>query len=168
MSSRRSQPIEAEDTATAMFEYSDGAHGTLAVSTTEAGVQHIELVGDRGRIEILGEALTYQRFDPPLSEHRTTCQEMFGQPQLTPVDNARELNGGGDHFDVHRDFAAAVRTADMPRVPAREALWSLELANAITLSSHLGRPVSIPVDRAAYATLLADLRAGRAVTRSAV
>ena len=165
---RRSQPIEAEDTATAMFEYSDGAVGTLAVSTTEAGVQQIELVGDRGRIQILGETLTYQRFDPPLSEHRKTCQEMFGQPQLTAVDESPERSGGGDHLDVHRDFATAVRTADPPRVPAREALWSLELANAVTLSSHLGRPVSIPVDRAAYATLLADLRAGRAVTRSAV
>jgi predicted dehydrogenase len=164
---RRSQPMEAEDTATAMFEYSGGAQGTLAVSTIEAGLQRIELVGDRGRIEILGDELTHQRFDPPLSEHLSTSQEMFGQPQLTNVESAFERGGGGDHFDVHRDFAAAVRTGGTPRAPAGEALWSLELANAITLSSHLDRPVTIPVDRAAYASLLADLRAGRAVTRSA-
>ena len=38
---------------------------------------------------------------------------------------------------------------------------SLELANAITLSSYDERAVKLPLDRAAYAALLADLKAGR-------
>ncbi len=37
---------------------------------------------------------------------------------------------------------------------------SLELANAITLSSHSGRAVDLPIDRGAYSELLASLRAG--------
>src|SRR5581483_7198508 len=61
---RRSQPMEAEDTAAALFEYENGAIGTLATSTTEPGVQRIELVGDRGRIEIVGDRLTFQLFEP--------------------------------------------------------------------------------------------------------
>src|SRR5581483_2612182 len=36
---RRSQPMEAEDTATALLEFPGGGVGTLAVSTTEPGVQ---------------------------------------------------------------------------------------------------------------------------------
>ncbi len=160
---RRSQPMEAEDTATALLEYPNGAVGTLAVSTVEAGTQRIELVGDRGRIEILGETIRFEQFEPPLSEHLATSQEMFGAPEIVEVEAAAELATGGDHFDVHRDFASAIRNGHEPRVPAREALWSLELANAIVLSSHLDRSVPLPVDRAAYAELLAGLRSGEIV-----
>jgi predicted dehydrogenase len=163
VSRRRAQPMEAEDTATALLEYPGGAVGTVAVSTTEPGVQRIELVGDRGRIEIVGETLAYERFEPPLSEHLSTSTEMFGQPAI--VSESVELPAGrGDHLDVHRDFAAAIRTGGAPRAPARDALWSLELANAIVLSTHTGRAEPLPVDRDAYAALLADLRSGRVKT----
>ena len=162
-SRRRSQPMEAEDTATALVEYQNGAVGTVAVSTVEPGVQRIELVGDRGRIEILGESLTFERFEPPLSEHLPAAVEMFDQPEIMS-ENVPLPGGRGDHLDVHRDFAAAIRTGSVLRVPARDARWSLELANAIVLSTHTGQAVRLPVDRPAYAALLADLRSGRATT----
>jgi UDP-N-acetyl-2-amino-2-deoxyglucuronate dehydrogenase len=163
VSRRRSQPMEAEDTATALLEYPGGATGTLAVSTTEPGVQRIELVGDRGRIEIVGETIAFQRFEPPLSEHLVTATGMFDQPEL--VSESVELPPGrGDHGDVHQDFAAAIRSGAALRVPARDALWSLELANAIVLSTHTGRAVPLPVDRDAYAALLGDLRSGKVST----
>jgi UDP-N-acetyl-2-amino-2-deoxyglucuronate dehydrogenase len=163
VSRRRSQPMEAEDTATALLEYRSGAVGAVAVSTTEPGVQRIELVGDRGRIEIVGETLACERFEPPVSEHLPTATEMFEAPAI--VSESVTLPAGrGDHLDVHEDFAAAIRTGGAPRVPARDALWSLELANAIVLSTHTGHAVPLPVDRDAYAALLADLRSGRART----
>jgi predicted dehydrogenase len=160
---RRSQPMEAEDTAVALLGYENGAVGTIAVSTVEPGSQRIELVGDRGRIEIVGESLTFERFEPPLSEHLPAAIEMFDQPDIV-----REVvtlpDGDGDHFEVHRDFAAAIRTGSELRVPASDARWSLELANAIVLSTHTGQTVPLPVDRAAYAELLANLRSGLATT----
>ena len=156
---RRSQPMEAEDTATALLEWENGAVGTLAVSTTEPGVQRIELVGDCGRIEIVGETIAFERFEPPVSEHLGTAPGMFDAPDR--VSESVELPAGrGDHVDVHADFAAAVRTGCVPRVPAHDALWSLEVANAIVLSTHTGEAVTLPVDRDAYAALLADLRSG--------
>ena len=163
VSRRRAQPMEAEDTATALLEYANGALGTLAVSTTEPGVQRIELVGDRGRIEIVGETLSFEQFEPRLSEHLRTATEMFEQPAIVS-ESVVLPPGRGDHFDVHEDFAAAIRTGAAPRVPARDALWSLELANAIVLSSHAGHAVPLPVDRDAYASLLADLRSGKVAT----
>jgi predicted dehydrogenase len=162
-SRRRSQPMEAEDTASALVEYGNGAVGTVAVSTVEPGVQRIELVGDRGRIEIVGESLAFERFEPPLSEHLRTATEMFEQPEIVREEIALP-DGDGDHLDVHRDFAAAIRTGSELRVPARDARWSLELANAIVLSTHSGRAEPLPVDRERYASLLADLRSGRAKT----
>ena len=163
VSRRRSQPMEAEDTATALLEYRNGAVGTVAVSTTEPGVQRIELVGDRGRIEIVGEALAYQRFEPPLSEHLQTAPGMFAQPALVN-ENVTLPGGRGDHLDVHENFAAAIRHGEALGAPAHDALWSLELANAIVLSTYAGQAVSLPVDRDAYAALLADLRSGKAAT----
>ena len=157
VSRRRAQPMEAEDTATALLEYANGALGTLAVSTTEPGVQRIELVGDRGRIEIVGESLAFERFEPPVSEHLTAATGMFDQPELVREEVALPT-GKGDHRAVHADFAAAIRTGSPPRAPARDALCSLELANAIVLSTHTGEAVPLPVDRDVYAALLADLR----------
>jgi predicted dehydrogenase len=155
---RRAQPLEAEDTATALLSYEGGAVGTVAVSTLEPGVQRIELVGDRGRIEIVGESLAFERFEPPISQHLTSATEMFAAPER--IAEAVELpSGRGDHRDLHIDFAAAVLEGREPRVPAREALCSLELANAIVLSTHEERAVPLPVERDAYAALLARLRA---------
>jgi UDP-N-acetyl-2-amino-2-deoxyglucuronate dehydrogenase len=159
---RRSQPMEAEDTAAALLEYANGAVGSLETSTVEAGVQRIELVGDRGRIVIVGETFAFERYEPPLSEHLATAQEMFSAPEIVAVEQPVDLGPGGDHVDVHRDFASAIRNGHEPRIPAREALWSLELANAIALSSHLDRSVELPLDRAAYSELLAALRSGDA------
>ena len=154
---RRAQPMEAEDTATALLLYAGGAVGTFATSTLEPGVQRIELVGGRGRIEIVGDSIAFERFEPPISEHLVTATHMFAAP--AGVAEAVELSPGrGDHRDVHADFVAAVREGREPRVPAREALWSLEVANAIVLSTHEGRAVPLPVDRDAYAALLAKLR----------
>jgi predicted dehydrogenase len=157
LAQRRGQPMEAEDTATALVTYAEGAVGTVAVSTLEPGEQRIELVGDRGRIEIVGETLRFERFDPPVSEHLVTATEMFAAPAR--VDEQVELPAGrGDHLALHADFAAAVREGREPRVPAREALWSLELANAIVLSTYEERAVPLPVDRDAYRALLTRLR----------
>ena len=154
---RRAQPMEAEDTATAWLSYGDGAVGTVAVSTLEPGVQRIELVGDRGRIEIVGETIAFERFDPPVSEHLATAPGMFDEPER--IAEIVELPGGvGDHRAVHVDFAAAVRDGREPHVPGREALCSLELANAIVLSTYEARAVPLPLDRDAYAALLARLR----------
>jgi UDP-N-acetyl-2-amino-2-deoxyglucuronate dehydrogenase len=157
LAQHRGQPMETEDTATALLSYAGGAVGTLAVSTLEPGVQRIELVGDRGRVEIVGESLAFERFEPPISEHLTGATEIFDAPDR--LAEAVDLpTGRGDHVDVHADFAAAVREGREPLVPAREALWSLELANAVVLSTHEERAVSLPVDRDAYAALLAAAR----------
>jgi hypothetical protein len=62
---------------------------------------------------------------------------------------------------VHRDFYDAVRTGGTPRCPGDSGSLSLELANAITLSSMTGQSVALPLDRPAYSAVLHDLRAGR-------
>jgi predicted dehydrogenase len=115
-------------------------------------------------LEFRGETLTIRRFTPSLKEFVATSPEKFATPEISvkPFRPPKGVPAGGEgHLAVHRDLREAILTGRKPRCDGRDALASLELANAITLSSFTGRAVSLPLDRAAYSALLADLRAGR-------
>lgn len=155
----RYHQMECEDSAQAMFEYPNGAPGYLTVSTVEAGVPlRIQVIGDRGGLEIVGEELFHYHFATPLLEYMKTSPEMWKPPGVRREPVKLEGKGGG-HHDVYRDLEQAIREGRQPRANGREALQSLELANAIILSSYTAAAVSLPVDRAAYAALLNDLKA---------
>ncbi len=155
----RYHEIEVEDTAQAMLEYDNGAPGFLTVSTVEAGVKpRLQIVGEKGALELVGNQLTIYRNTPSSREFMFTRAEMFSAPETTT--ETLDCAPGLGHQAVYRDFVAAIREGRAPRANGPEARMSLELANAITLSSHLGEPVSLPLDREAYSKLLADLQAG--------
>jgi len=158
----RVHQMECEDSAQAMFEYPNGAPGYFTASTVEAGVQsRLQVIGDKGALELVGDQLTLYHFDPSLPEHRLNATEMFSSPTVkSEIINVPEGNGGG-HLAIYRDLQHAIAEGRRPRIDGREALMSLELANAIVLSSYTDRAVTLPLDRAAYAALLNDLRAGR-------
>jgi predicted dehydrogenase len=157
--------IEAEDTAQAMLVYPNAATGYVEVSTLESGTPpQLQIVGDRMALEFRGETLTSRHFSPPLFTFSATSPEKFGTPETT-VDIFNPPEGippdGDGHLAVHRDLREAILTGRKPRCDGRDATSSLELANAITLSSFTGRAVSLPLDSAAYSALLAELRTGR-------
>ncbi len=153
--------IECEDTFQAMLEYPNGAPGYITSSTGEAGAPgRIQIVGDRGAIELTGDTLTQYRFTPSLKEHLRTNREPFGQP-ASSVETVTLPGDAGGHLAVYKDLVAAIAEGRQPRTNGREGLMSLELANAITLSSFAERAVTAPLDRAEYKALLQDLIAGR-------
>lgn len=157
----RYHAIEVEDTAQAMLEYPNGAPGYLTVSSVEMGVKpSLHIVGERGTLELSGDRLTIHRLTPSSREHLLTSTEMFGAPAVSSEAFVPE-EVGGKEASVYRDLVAAIREGLPPRADGRAGRMSLELANAITLSSHTGGPVSLPLDRAAYDALLADLQAGQ-------
>ncbi|HWQ16013.1 MAG TPA: Gfo/Idh/MocA family oxidoreductase [Roseiflexaceae bacterium] len=154
--------MECEDTAQAMLEYPNGAPGYLYFSTVEAGVQRrMQIIGDKAAIELVEDALTIYRFSEPLSTYRATSQEMWGAPKAVAEQVQVPPGDGGGHLAVYRDLLSAIAEGRRPRADGREALMSLELANAVVYSSFAGRPTTLPLDRAAYSALLADLRAGK-------
>lgn len=145
---------ECEDTAHALLGYDGGATGYVASNTIEAGAtRRLELVGDRARLLLEDDRLMLSEFDPPLSEHRARDPDPFGAPALRSHPPER-LAVSGTHAAVYRDLVAAIREDRPCRVDGREGRMSLELANAIALSSHLERPVDLPLDRDAYAAFL--------------
>jgi UDP-N-acetyl-2-amino-2-deoxyglucuronate dehydrogenase len=158
----RFQPMECEDTAQAMLEYPNGAPGYFAASTADAGgPRRIEIVGERAAVEMVEDRLTIKRFEPAMQDFIANDPRLFSSPDITT--EVLDLPAGedsGNHYAVYRDLEVALVEGRQPRCSGREALMSLELANAIILSSFTEQPVRLPVDRTAYHRLLNDLRTG--------
>jgi predicted dehydrogenase len=156
----RRHAIETEDTSQALLEFANGAPGYFVASTVEAGVpRRLQIIGEKAGLEIVGEQLLIYRFTPSLLEHMLTSTALYQAPQIDVETVTLEGDGGG-HGALHRDLYEAVMAGGKPRIDGREGLMSLELANAFILSSHTERAVMVPVERAAYAALLEELRAG--------
>jgi UDP-N-acetyl-2-amino-2-deoxyglucuronate dehydrogenase len=163
--------VECEDTAQAMLEYPGGAYGMLHVNTVEAGSpRHIQIVGDWAILELTGDDLTITRFSPPLNAARREIAEKFGEPasssERANLPSAPAFGEG--HALVHRDFYEAIVNGCSPRCDGASGRMSLELANAIILSSCMQSAVSLPLDRQAYSALLAELRAGKRTIPGAI
>jgi predicted dehydrogenase len=157
--------VEVEDTATALLRWDAadgaGATGYIHVSTAEAGPREdIEIIGTRGILKVGMGALTFLEYDQDVAEFLLTTPEVWGKTSSHPVEIALE-DGRGDHPAVYRNFYAAITEGAPIGADGESAAMSLELANAMILSSKTGAEVRLPVDRAQYHVLLAGLKAGR-------
>jgi predicted dehydrogenase len=155
----RLHAIETEDTAVALLEWPSGALGTLHVSTAEMGdPERFELAGTRGTLSIERSGLSFRETDTDLRTFVEESPEPFGKLPLRAVDVTLE-DGRADHAAVYRNLVGAIRGTEPLLTDGVSARDSLELANAIILASHTGRQVELPLDRAAYASLLEQLKA---------
>ena len=146
--------IEVEDDAYALLEYDNGASGYFYCSTCEVSPgRFIEIVGDKGRLQLLGGELRFWRCDPPASEFCRTSTEMWGGPSFEEVPIELEERENGHHV-ILRNFARAILYDEELIAPGEVGLKSLELSNAIILSSHKGEPVDVPIDRREYHELI--------------
>jgi predicted dehydrogenase len=153
--------VEVEDTATALLSWDNGATGYLHVSTAEAGPrEEIEIVGTGGIVKIGMGTLRFDEYDADVAEFLATTPGVWAKPNAHPVEIALE-DGKGDHPAVYRNFYAAITEGAPVGADGESARMSLELANAIILSSKTHAQVRLPVDRTEYHDLLVGLKAGR-------
>ena len=75
-------------------------------------------------------------------------------PQHIPLES-----GSGDHAAIYANFLDAVDHGAPLVADGAQGRMSLELANALIYSSATNTQVPLPLDRAAYTTLLDRLRA---------
>jgi predicted dehydrogenase len=149
--------IEVEDDVSALLEYPNGATGVLVTSTGEApGINRLEISGERGRLTLEGETLTFLRNETETRVHSDTTHEAYRGPGFwkieIPVD--RSQPHGGQHAAVLRNFTNAILHGEPLVAPAAEGLGSVELINAMLLSSFEDRTVDLPVSPARYAAFL--------------
>lgn len=150
----RYHDIEVEDDVTAYFELPGGAHATFITSTGEApGSNRLEIVAENGRLVVENRAIHFTRNRVPMSEFNRTTPAFFEGP-ATRQKTVVVKDTGPQHVGILRNFAAAILRGEPLIAPAAEGIHSVELANAILLSSWTGAPVDLPLDAATYARWL--------------
>lgn len=149
--------IEVEDEVTAYFEFPNGATGVFITSTGEApGTNRLEITGTRGKIIVENNQIRFTRNEVPCDEFCRTSEKAFAFPDVWDV--TFPISGtGGQHLDVLKNFAAAILRGEKLLAPAIEGIHSVELGNAMLLSSFKGTAVDLPLDGAEYERLLQKL-----------
>lgn len=149
--------VAVDDEVTAYMEFADSASGVFITSTGETpGTNRLEICSDNGRLLIEGETAEFQRNAVSASVLRRTATERTVPPDLTRI-SAPDTGKGGQHAEILNNFVSAV-LEDAPLIAkAEEGAKSVELANAILLSSICGDTIDLPIEPAHYERVLADL-----------
>lgn len=137
--------IEAEDTASALVEFENGAQGVLqgATSCWPGDLARIEIHGTSGTIILEeGRILRWKLKDAPDDEE----VRMLNLDTETKSGSHDPMDIG---FELHRrqiaDLCAAILNNQTPYVTGAEARKSVEIILAIYQSAKTGEPVTLPL-----------------------
>jgi predicted dehydrogenase len=146
----RYHDIEVEDDVTAHFRYTNGTHATFITSTGEApGRNLLQISGERGILSLEGRSLRFSRNRTPMSEFSAASSAGFAKPESWSIDLPIP-QGSASHNEVLQNFTNAILHGSPLIAPAAEGIRSIELANAILLSSWKNQSISLPMDSAEY------------------
>jgi predicted dehydrogenase len=150
----RYHPIEVEDDVTAFLEYDSGATGVFIASTGETpGSNRLEIAAENGRLVLESDRLVFTRNEAPMSEICRTALDAFPKLKTTTEEIACDGHGR-QHAAIMENFTEAILDGRPLIAPAAEGLYSVELANAMLLSSFENRTVDLPLDAAHYEKVL--------------
>lgn len=150
--------IETEDTVQAMLEWPNGAMGSLHVSTAEAGTPFVlEITGTGGVLRWNKDGLSLQKFSPDVRTHIAESDKHYAAPESETVE-VELPESTGNHLAIYKNFHDAILNGGLVSANGVEARKSIELANAMILSSHTGEAVQMPLDRSKYIDLLDKLK----------
>jgi predicted dehydrogenase len=146
--------IEVEDDVNAFMEFADGGTAVFITSTGEApGTNRLEIAGDRGRLVYENDVLKFVRNETPTHEYSRTTTKRFEPPAVWNIEIP--ISGhGGQHNEIIRNFVDAILDGTPLIARAEEGIHSVELANAMLLSSFEDQPVDLPIDPSAYEAIL--------------
>ena len=138
--------IEVEDDVTAYVEYESGATGVYVTSTADApGTNRLEVTGDRGKIVIENNKLTFWRLRTPEREFNEEYTGGFGQPECWECDvpvNGKETA----HVGIMNNWVDAILNGTELLSPGEEGINGLMISNAMHLSAWTDDWVDLPID----------------------
>ncbi len=149
--------IEVEDDVTAYMEFPNGATAVFITSTGESpGTNRLEITAERGKVVLENDTLTFSRNEMPMTEFSRTAAK--STDTLPHSEIKIPIQGhGGQHAEVLQNFVDAILDHQPLIAPAEEGIHSVELANAMLLSSFKNQTIDLPMDAAEYERLLQDL-----------
>ena len=146
--------IEVEDEVTAYMEFAGGATGVFITTTGEApGTNRLEICGQRGKVVVEHDRVRFTRNETPADEFSRSTPYKFAAPDVWEVDLPAD-GQGGQHGAIIRNFVEAILDRAPLIAPAKQGIYSVELANAMLYSSWSGKTVELPLDAKRYARRL--------------
>jgi len=146
-----------EDNVTAVLQYDSRMSATFITSTGEApGINRLEISAEQGRITVTdGTKIHFQRNRQPMSKFCMEADAAFAMPESwhmeIPVDNS-----GGQHVEILQNFTNAILKGETLLSPAEQGIHSVELANAILLSTWQDKTIDLPMSSADYERILIE------------
>lgn len=146
--------IEVEDDVTAYLEYENGMTGTFITTTGEApGTNRLEIAAEQGRLLLENNRLQFIRNEVPTSIHSREKASKFKRPDTWVADIPFSENPR-QHQDTLANFAQACLRGTPLVAPAVEGTHSVELGNAMLLSTWEDCTVDLPLDAEHFSALL--------------
>ena len=153
--------IAVEDEVKTLLDYGNGATGVFITCTHDImGTDRFEILGDKGKIVVDdSKKVTIKRLYKSEKEMSDTMAwadvtKLFMGGDLSEVYSEEVLEfesvWGGQHTAVMENFAANVLDGTPLLAPGSDGINGVALANAIHLSSWLGKEVELPVDEDVY------------------
>ncbi len=141
--------IEVEDDVTAYMEFPNGATGVFVTSTADApGTNRFEITGTRGRLVCENDRLVFDRLQLDEREFCRTARA-FVDPVYRSVEIVA-LGRNDQHIGILNNFANAVLGLEPLFVKGEEGIKSVQIMNAMLLSTWLDRAVELPIDDDLY------------------
>lgn len=153
----RFHQIEVEDDVTAVLLYDSGLSATFVTSTGEApGCNRLEITGEQGRVTVTDNTkIHFQRNRQPMSKFCMEAEAAFAMPENWHIDIPVEATGG-QHVEILQNFANAITKGEKLLSPAEEGIRSVELANAVLLSTWQDKTIELPMSSADYERILVE------------
>ncbi|MCQ2385403.1 MAG: Gfo/Idh/MocA family oxidoreductase [Clostridia bacterium] len=143
--------IEVEDDVTAYLEYPNGATGVFVTTTGDGtGTNRLEITGTKGKLVCDADELWYYKSAEDCLAFSKTCQKAFASIPCEKIKVDVPKHETSEHVDILNNLANAILGFEPLYADGREGINGVELANAMCLSSWLGKPVSLPVDADLY------------------
>lgn len=146
----RYHQIAVEDEVTAWLEFPNGATGVFITSTGEApGTNRLEIAAENGRLVLENGKIDFLRNEVPTTKFCRTTKLLFETPPVWTVSIPTSGAGGqwdGQHAIILQNFADAILEGKPLLAPAAEGIHSIELGNAMLLSTWLDRTIDLPMD----------------------
>ncbi len=150
--------IEVEDQVTCYLEYNNGATGVFTTTTGEApGINRLEIAADNGLLihDAAETTFRFYRNEKPVSQ-AIAENPGFRKPAVEIID-IDVVDTGRQHEEVLENFADAIQNNAPLIARAEEGTNSVELANAMLLSSLTDKWVDLPISARQYANRLRRL-----------
>ncbi len=139
--------IEVEDDVTCYVEYPNGATGVFITCTADApGTNRFEVTGTLGTIVFENDRLYYTELKKNERDHCVECKAGFEKPEAIERVEIELDKENPQHVGIMNNIANAILGLEPVYAPAKDGLSGVQLANAMHLSSWLGKEVTLPID----------------------